>query len=1376
MRSTLLRAIALVSLIALAAATSVGVVEAAGATITVNGTGDSNARDGVLTLREAILLATGGLTVATLDSGECAKVSSSTYAGTCSTTDTIGSASSDTIKFDTGVFPSGSPAAIALDSELPALHTNNDTVDGSLGPAGVIVSGGYQGFSCFTVSSNSNFIRGLRVQECWTGIGIEGGAQSNTIGGTGNNQRNVIVDNSQGIGIYDSGTSGNLIVGNHIGVIDGAPPSSHPNSTGIDIGNGAGNNTIGGTTTAHRNVIAASWGPGVNIWSSSGNTIIGNYIGTSPDGTSAMGNWAGVALSDTTSNVIGGSTADERNVISGNGWAGVAIYGSASWGNQITGNYIGTNYDATSGLGGQEGLQITGGAHDNVIGGASAGQMNVISGNGQQGVRIEGSGTSYNRVIGNRIGTNLSGTAFLGNSNEGVLIQGGAWANTVGGWTAGEGNLISGNNGGVGIRDAGTFGNRVINNRIGTDAGGTSPLGNTWAGVGVQYGAENTTIAGNLISGNNGNGVQIEGSGSSGNTVSGNLIGTKLSGNEVLPNNNSGVWIWNAENNSVIGSNVISGNNGGGVQVSGSGSYGNVVQGNRIGLMADGSGTLGNGWSSGVSLDQGAHDNTVGSGNVISGNNTGVSIQNSGTRNNLVTGNNIGTNIDGDAAMPNNTGVDISNGAQDNTVGGTGMGSGNVISGNNSYGLAIHDGGTSGNTVVWNWIGTTSDNSAPLPNGDGVALWWTQDNTIGPSNLISGNNYNGLAFYGGTSGNRVISNLIGTDLGGYGSIPNGTGVSAFGGDASDTVGGAGAGNLISGNNGAGVVIWSSGLKVLDNLIGTNRSGAGPLSNGGPGVEVTWGCAWHNVIGRPGEGNVIAFNGGDGVRVEGGCAVFDTIRVNSIHSNSGMGIENFNGGNWEIPPPNIFSQNPIKGTTCPNCTVDIYTDYEDEGRYYEGSVVAGVGGNFTFSDGLFGPWLTATTTDPSGSTSEFSAPIPVADTGDNDSDGVLNYQDACPSVPEDIDGYNDADGCPDPDNDGDGFPDSTDQCPATDSIVGNDHVPCTNDLNEINTCEDYDGVLDTDGCHDSPGEDLDGDTLPDDDEVHTYLTRPDIADTDGDGLSDGEEVLTYNTCPADGANLPQCAGVADARDTDGGGVSDGDEVGRGTNPLDPGDDAAAGDIDSDGIPDGEDNCPSTYNPGQLNTDSACIDNGTSITGSCRGNPDKDSLGDACDLDDDNDDLTDAQEAAGCGSFGPTEPLKKDTDGDRAIDGYECKMSKDPNNPAVRPYCAGSTDTDGDGIFDCVEEMGWGTSPSSTDTDGDSSGSDGCQDDKQIVDVNGDGQANVLDVMAVARIAFTAGPFDPVSRAAADIDKDGTNGVLDVMLAAKNSSLVEPHTSC
>ena len=82
----------------------------------------------------------------------------------------------------------------------------------------------------------------------------------------------------------------------------------------------------------------------------------------------------------------------------------------------------------------------------------------------------------------------------------------------------------------------------------------------------------------------------------------------------------------------------------------------------------------------------------------------------------------------------------------------------------------------------------------------------------------------------------------------------------------------------------------------------------------------------------------------------------------------------------------------------------------------------------------------------------------------------------------------------------------------------------------------------------------------------------------------------------------------------------------------------------------------------------------------------------------------------------------------------------------------------------------------DTDGDSAGGDGCEDDKQIVDVNGDGQANILDILAIAIIDLVAGAYDPVSEAVADINKDGANNILDVFLAALNSTLVEPHAPC
>ena len=137
--------------------------------------------------------------------------------------------------------------------------------------------------------------------------------------------------------------------------------------------------------------------------------------------------------------------------------------------------------------------------------------------------------------------------------------------------------------------------------------------------------------------------------------------------------------------------------------------------------------------------------------------------------------------------------------------------------------------------------------------------------------------------------------------------------------------------------------------------------------------------------------------------------------------------------------------------------------------------------------------------------------------DNDMDGVCDPwltasacsgSDQCPNVPEDPDSFKDSDGCPDPDNDQDGFADYADHCPATDWTAGPDGIADSGDepLNEsgvpIQTKEDYDGVIDTDGCHDSPGDDYDHDGLSDEYEAFTLGTDPTNADTDGDNVSDG----------------------------------------------------------------------------------------------------------------------------------------------------------------------------------------------------------------------------------------------------------------------------------
>jgi len=222
-----------------------------------------------------------------------------------------------------------------------------------------------------------------------------------------------------------------------------------------------------------------------------------------------------------------------------------------------------------------------------------------------------------------------------------------------------------------------------------------------------------------------------------------------------------------------------------------------------------------------------------------------------------------------------------------------------------------------------------------------------------------------------------------------------------------------------------------------------------------------------------------------------------------------------------------------------------------------------------------------------------------------------------------------------------------------------------------------------------------------------------------------------------------------------------------------------DTDGDGVPDTLDNCPLIYNPDQLNTDGQRRPNGLQIDGDWASNPAQDKLGDACDPDDDNDALPDSQE------FDDHCPyrLVADSDGDTVLDGYEVAMEANPCDPASMPMCTGGTDGDGDGFPDCMEHSGYNTcafsgdpSPgytscaSPTDSDG-----DGCEDWIEIVDVNGSRQANVVDILLIARRAFNITPASD-SDYVFDINKSGAVNIADVLLAVQNSTLLKPHSLC
>jgi titin len=339
---------------------------------------------------------------------------------------------------------------------------------------------------------------------------------------------------------------------------------------------------IGGERRAQRNVISGNWGVGIAIafFGTSENHILGNYIGTDASGTAVLGNEQVGVLIDlwAMNNTIG-----PGNLISGNGDAGVMIQNYAA-GNTVRGCLIGTDHTGAHPLpNGLAGITLLVGAADNLVGGDTSEARNVISGNGDIGVHLQDAETVRNKVIGNYVGTNAEGTLPLPNGRFGVAASLGAKDNLIGGTTANERNVLSGNGySGVQLQDAGTTGNAVLGNYIGIDATGTAALGNETLGVAVFLGSTNNTVGGtmpgsrNVVSGNGKDGIGFWSA--SGNQIVGNLIGTDASGNTCVPNGGCGLYMVNASTRNMVGpENLIRCNNGGGVCIVGPDSLYNTV-------------------------------------------------------------------------------------------------------------------------------------------------------------------------------------------------------------------------------------------------------------------------------------------------------------------------------------------------------------------------------------------------------------------------------------------------------------------------------------------------------------------------------------------------------------------------------------------------------------------------------------------------------------------------------------------------------------------------------------------------------------------------------------------------------------------------------
>jgi titin len=437
--------------------------------------------------------------------------------------------------------------------------------------------------------------------------------------------------------------------------------------------------------------------------------------------------------------------------------------------------------------------------------------------------------------------------------------------------------------------------------------------------------SDNTTIRGLDIQKFPSVGILLAGSH---NLIAGDFVGTDVSGTVAEGNGAGGVSI---DSQSTVGGavpadrNVISGNLGGAGVIFGRASTNDLLSGNYIGITASGNAALPN--LAGVILFN-AFANTIGgtaagAGNVISGNQADGVVDNGGPGNQVL-GNRIGTDPAGTTALPNgHTGVTIEN---TNTPGPDNAGGNliyrNVISGNKGDGILLF--GPHANAVIHNFIGTNATGSAALANlGNGVEIILGHSNTIGGGNVISGNGVAGVRLFNGaggsTSGNIVQGNFIGTDASGKAAIGNrSVGVAIGGGASQNTVGGtvAGAGNVISGNGGMGVLLnagpgrgMTNENLVDGNRIGTDLTGVAPLPNHSHGVGIING-SFGNTIGgtMAGAGNTIAFNRGTGVVVVGNGGG-NAILGDAIFGNTQLGID--------LGADGVTPNDPINPDTGPN---------------------------------------------------------------------------------------------------------------------------------------------------------------------------------------------------------------------------------------------------------------------------------------------------------------------------------------------------------------------------------------------------------------------------------------------------------------------------
>jgi hypothetical protein len=559
------------------------------------------------------------------------------------------------------------------------------------------------------------------------------------------------------------------------------------------------------------NVISGNGGNGVSLNKAQRNAIAMNFIGTNAAGTADLGNAGnGILVTGKSSyNLIGGEATDgnnptnavfarppQGNLISGNEQNGVLI-NKKSTNNQLSGNYIGTTATGNAALGNLlDGVAIDK-SNGNTLLGCTFEQdpfvfYNVISANGGNGLRVTNSNDTT--IQANFIGVGADNDTGLGNSMNGVLIEGKSTRTVMGGPIP-LGNVVAANAmNGIYVKDkASEF--TTYNTFCGLAAFSLNPnLGNGQDGMLITTTGSNILIRTNVITRNGDDGIEVSGKAKD-VRIAGNIIGLNTSGILPMGNVDNGIEIGGSAQNIVVGGpqpsfnviprNTIGANGGSGVAIVGS-AKNNVVSHSYIGLAIDGTTDRGNG-ESGVFIDFGSSGNTIGSPDptlktVISGND-GNGITLNGTKDNTVIGSYIGVAVDGTTAIGNGgQGVLITAGSHDNVIGSTDGTPKNIIANNIAAGILAASGNNNGfhqNSIYDN--GTLGIDLSPGANNNQAAPLLTAVNVLMSSIEVTGtltstaNSTFTLEFFASDANDASGENYLGT----LNVTTNAAGVAAF---------------------------------------------------------------------------------------------------------------------------------------------------------------------------------------------------------------------------------------------------------------------------------------------------------------------------------------------------------------------------------------------------------------------------------------------------------------------------------------------------------------------------------------------------------------------------------------------------------------------